>query len=503
MAAAFGLNLDPWQQLVMLEALKKRIICDECRIRPNSCCFNVDNPDRPIHLWAAKEVGLMVSRQNGKNSILEAVELAGLLLFGERLIIHTGQEAKTAKEAQRRLSDLLDSHGAEYGVKYKATQSNGMEGIELIGGSNSGARVMFQTRTAKAGLGLSADRVICDEAMFITPESIQVLLFTLSARPNTQIWYTGSAADEVIHPDCHIFAGVRARGIAKTGNRLCYLEWSAPDDADPAAIESVAMSNPALGRRISLEDVQTEYQTFHSTDNMRAFGVQRLGIGHWPVLGGSRSDLPKDKWLTLKDPSPELVGDAVSVLYRAPEGGPWAIAAAQRTSAGKVHVEVGYSGSDPANVVLDRYVEVLTTWGLERAFVGRGAADAATTKLEAAGFAVETANLMEEAQACGGLLDEVLAENPALSHGGRDDLNTAAGSAVKKGLPSGGFVWENVSENTYPTLMAATLARWALIKYAPRPVGPMIHSATDEEIEEWLNEDFDAWLNDDEEHPVD
>jgi hypothetical protein len=36
--------------------------------------------------WAAFTVGLMVSRQNGKGSILEARELAGLFLLGERFL---------------------------------------------------------------------------------------------------------------------------------------------------------------------------------------------------------------------------------------------------------------------------------------------------------------------------------------------------------------------------------------------------------------------------------
>src|ERR1700753_2632855 len=39
-------------------------------------------------LWAAFEVGLLVPRQNGKNGILEARELAGLYLLDESLLIH-------------------------------------------------------------------------------------------------------------------------------------------------------------------------------------------------------------------------------------------------------------------------------------------------------------------------------------------------------------------------------------------------------------------------------
>src|SRR5665213_714851 len=70
LAALAGLVLDPWQQWVLMRALGER----------------ADGK------WSAKRVGLVVGRQNGKNSVLEARELAGLFLLGERLIIHSAHE---------------------------------------------------------------------------------------------------------------------------------------------------------------------------------------------------------------------------------------------------------------------------------------------------------------------------------------------------------------------------------------------------------------------------
>ncbi|MGY4986484.1 hypothetical protein [Streptomyces nigrescens] len=59
--------------------------------------------------WAAFEVGLVVSRQNGKGSLLEARELAGLFLFGERLIIHSAHQFDTSKEAFERILMLVEN----------------------------------------------------------------------------------------------------------------------------------------------------------------------------------------------------------------------------------------------------------------------------------------------------------------------------------------------------------------------------------------------------------
>lgn len=70
LAASAGLILDPWQAFVLEHALG----------------------ERGDGQWAAFEVGLVVPRQNGKGSVLEARELAGLFLFGEELILHSAHE---------------------------------------------------------------------------------------------------------------------------------------------------------------------------------------------------------------------------------------------------------------------------------------------------------------------------------------------------------------------------------------------------------------------------
>src|SRR5690606_13570601 len=95
LAAACGLILDPWQELCLHEALKES---DEL-VQLESGAW--------VKKWAASSFGLVVSRQNGKGSILEALELAGLILFGERLIIHSAHEFKTAVNGMERLESLI------------------------------------------------------------------------------------------------------------------------------------------------------------------------------------------------------------------------------------------------------------------------------------------------------------------------------------------------------------------------------------------------------------
>jgi hypothetical protein len=464
LAAEFGLYLDPWQQLVLHEALK----------------------ERADGRWAAFEVGLMVSRQNGKGSILEAIELSGLFLFGERLIIHSAHQFRTSKEAMRRLEFLL--HGSNH--KYKLNRSHGEESLELLSGPNKGARVMFQTRTKSGGLGLSGDRVILDEAMLISSEAIQALMPTLSARPNPQIWYTGSAVDQRIHANCEVFTGVRQRALANNGPRLCYMEWSCEDDADPTSLRERARANPGKGYRITDEYIEDEFNSFLGMGDVRAFGVQRLGIGDWPELGDARSEIPAETWRDMGTSEPELVGRTVIGVCRAPEGGPWAIAAAQRTADGRIHLEVGYTGTESADDVLDMVVETVAAWDPAALVLGSAAVDI-MPELEVAGVEAVKPTRGEEAQACGGFLNDALAvaKPPILSHGNQTTLNNAAKRAIKHPIAGGGFVWGPVDGSAYAQLTAVTLARWGLLKFSTAPIDPTVHEwPSDAEIKSWLKE---------------
>lgn len=435
LAAEFGLVLDPWQRLVLDKALG----------------------ERRDGRWAAFEVGLMVSRQNGKGAILEALELAALFLFGTRLIIHSAHEFRTAKEAMRRLEFLLLNSGE----KFKANRSHGEESLEILSGPNVGARVMFQTRTKAGGLGLSGDLVILDEAMIISSEAIQALMPTLSARPNPQVWYTGSAVDELIHANCEVFTGVRQRALDGSSPRLCYLEWSCELGADLRSQRERARANPSYGIRITPEYIDDEFESFKF--DARGFGVQRLGIGYWPELSEKvRSEIPAKSWVDMADQRPVLRDSPAVGLHRDPETGVWVIVAAQYTDTGRAHLEVGYSRAASSGQVVAAVVELVSAWDpVAVALKRRGDAAAVESELVKAGVEPEMVDGGRWAQWCGGFLNAALSHR--LSHSNQDDLNTAAGRAVRHDLPAGGFIWdESAAGSSAGVLVAATLAHGAL-----------------------------------------
>ena len=263
LAGLAGLELDDWQRFVLLHALG----------------------ERPDGSWASPTVGLIVGRQNGKGSILEARELAGLLLLGEELIVHTAHRQKIATNHFRRLRTLIKRVPEFEDRVAAAPKGKGAEAIELV----DGRRIDFATRQSGNARGLSADLIVYDEAMFLTEDDRSAISPTMAARSmegTIQSWYVGSAVDqEDPAQDGVPFAKVREAALAGA-DRVALFEWSAEGDDPERVSENArcdphvwAQANPGLGIRISHEWVEQE-RTVEM--GRRGFAVERLGVGDWP-----------------------------------------------------------------------------------------------------------------------------------------------------------------------------------------------------------------------------
>ena len=85
-------------------------------------------------LWSAFEIADIEPRQNGKGDTIQARELAGLFVFGERLQIHTAHEFPTANEAFLRMVNVIDANPDLSRKVQKIRYANGEQGIELRNG---------------------------------------------------------------------------------------------------------------------------------------------------------------------------------------------------------------------------------------------------------------------------------------------------------------------------------------------------------------------------------
>jgi hypothetical protein len=287
-----GLDLDPWQAATIAES---------CTYREETF-YNVVQQSIQ-HKWAAYEVGLMVSRQNGKGSILEARELAGLFLFGEKLIIHSAHQFDTSRKHFERIIGLIENSKFMMRQVAKVARSHGSEGIIL----KNGQELSFRTRTASGGRGFSCDCLVLDEAMILDSSMIRSLGPTLGARANAQIWYTGSAGTQTSTQ----FGLIRQRGIADDpdDNRLLYLEWSAElcdmfcvpgctEHDDPYSVYTWAKANPSLNivRPNGTVGLQMDALITNQRWKLADFASEHLGVGDWPTTGDGWRVIPKNKW---------------------------------------------------------------------------------------------------------------------------------------------------------------------------------------------------------------
>jgi hypothetical protein len=276
LAGMFDLRLDPWQERVLTGA----------------------HGERPDGLHAAREVGCVVPRQNGKDEILIARTLGGLLILEEELITYSAHQFDTSLEAFRRLLHYFENYDDLSKRVKRVSKSHGEEGIEL----RSGQRVRFRTRTAGGGRGFTGDCLFLNEAMILRESSLGALLFTLSAVPNAQVWYTGSAVDQVVHEHGIVLARVRERAL-RGDPGLAYFEWAAADSLealDPDARDGWHAANPALGIRISEEAVEAEQRAV----DPKTFAVERLGVGDWPDTTQENPDrISHEAWRDVLDPA--------------------------------------------------------------------------------------------------------------------------------------------------------------------------------------------------------
>lgn len=427
MVAMFGLDLDDWQKYVLHRALGRR---------------EANGRD----LWAAPEVGIVVPRQNGKGAVLEARAIYGLWGLGERLIIWTAHEYKTAREAFLRVRDLVE--GSPFADHIKTIRTaNGEESIELHGGQ----RLRFLARTSGSGRGFSGDCVILDEAYKLSGEQMAAMMPTMMARPDPQLWYASMAGKE----DSDQLERVRDRAVAEE-DRLCYLEFSAgaSDDHDGKNVDlddpaEWQRANPGMPHRISVEAMQQARAALSDED----FAREHL------CLWGRRASnavIDPDVWRELADPSSNPTGTVTFAVDVPPERNSASIAVAGVRGDGRWHVEV-IDRQTGTGWAVDRIAELVEKWKPSGVLLDPGSpAGSLIPGLAKAGVEPVLITGREMAQAAGGFYDAVQAGT--LRHIGQPALNVAV-DAGRKRTVGDAWAWHRRDTSTdIAPLVAVTLA---------------------------------------------
>lgn len=308
--------------------------------------------------WAATEFGVLVSRQQGKGNILLPYELAHLFLWpredgAPKLIGHTAHEGATAREAFRRARRTILASPvlrAELVGGGKQT-AQGVTGISTGNGNwsielKNGSRLVFFTRTGSAGVGISFDVLIIDEAQHSPLSILEALLPATDASPNKQVLFTGTVPKE--DQDGEYFEGLRDRGRKGGFERTGWIEHTpiGSDDPDTAAKIDLGSpqvwreGNPGLGIRLAWKTVQDDWDRMGQT-SPEAFARQRLSI--WPAHREAEakklSDLDLEVWERVKGDYPVLGDGGVIAIAIGRGGGSASISKAIRADDDHIIVE--------------------------------------------------------------------------------------------------------------------------------------------------------------------
>jgi hypothetical protein len=430
LAEAAGLDLDDWERWVLDQGLGR---------------------DRSGQ-WSAFEKALIVSRQNGKGAILEALELAALFLddFGADLILHSAHEFKTASEAFRRVQGRIENHPSFSRRVRQVYLQRGAESIEL----KNGKRLRFIARTGGSGRGFSADLVILDEAYELGDAAMAALLPTLSARPNPQIWYTSTAG----LPTSVQLGHVRERGLRGDDPSLAFFEWS----VDPAAYDAAdprdwARANPGLGIRITPEYIAKERAALAPDE----FARERLGIGTYPADTAGWAVIPAAAWADLADPESQPASPvAFAVAVDGKTGRRGAIGAAGFRQDGLLHVELA-DYRPGTSWIVPRLTDMYQRNGGMVVVDAGGYEGSLVLPLEQAGVPVTSPSSRDVAAAFGQFYDAVT-DSKSLRHLGQPELDAAVAAAVTRDVGDAGRTWgRRLAAGDISPVVAVTLAAWA------------------------------------------
>jgi phage terminase large subunit-like protein len=444
LAATAGLIADPWQADVLDVVLAVK----------------------PSGQWICPECGIVVSRQSGKGAIYEIRAIAGLYLLGERLIMWSAHEYKTAMEGFRRVQDLITNTDDLRKRVFKVSNTNGDEGIELHGeGTNritGRQRLRFIARSKGSGRGFSGDCNLLDEVFALTAEQVAALMPTVSARPNPQIVYASSPPLDAATGE-PLFA-LKDRGESGNDPALAWFDWGAPAGVDLDDRAEWARSNPAMGIRISEETIARERRSMDA----EGFGRERLGI--WPVRSKDVI-ISAAEWAALVDVESQAKDPVAFAVDIAPDRSYSTIAAYGVRPDGVGHAEV-IDRLPGVDWVIARLVDLKTRHQpVAIALDAIGPASSLLIDLQKAGIVppddydapklgdLAVPSSREVAGACGALVDSVRQQQirhldqPALSH---------AVAGVKTRPLGDAWAWGRRASNVdISPLVALTLARWA------------------------------------------
>jgi phage terminase large subunit-like protein len=394
---------------------------------------------------AYREVIWGIPRQNGKSTALVCLMLWRCLKWSGQVIRYGAQ---TGVDARAKLCD--DWHPLlEHSPLAEVLSFRRQSGHEALMFEN-GSRLGLVASSEKSGHGSTIDSAVLDESWAHADHRLeQSCRPAMVTRPNAQMFIVSTAGTETRSPFLweKVQAGRQAVEAGITGG-IAYLEWSAPDDADPGSPDTWRKTIPALGTTISEETIRGDFHGMPRHEFERSFlnmwtstmGDALIDPGHWETL--SELGKVRPEWVVLGlDVAPQ--GKSGSIVAVGEDGDLLRLAV----------LETG-PGTDWIIPALSRIRE---EYGNPHLLVDSKACAALLPELErVSDFAITALSTAEIPPACDFFLR--MTRESRLRHRGERELLTAIDGAAERKLGDG-FAWSRRNSGCDITsLVAATIA---------------------------------------------
>ncbi|AZM91441.1 terminase family protein [Streptomyces sp. W1SF4] len=425
-------------------------------------------------LFAHREVGLSVPRQQGKTQQILALMTHRIAAWQRQNVVYAAQ---TRGMARQRWEDefLVTLEGSSLAPRVRARKSNGNEAILW---TRTRSKLGITANTEKAGHGPALDLGVIDEAFAHEDDRLeQAFSPAMLTRPMAQLWWASAGGTE----KSAWLNKKRAAGRAlveemwATGHRpsVAYFEWFAPDEMprdDPA---TWAAALPALGHTVTEAVIRSELEKLDPGEFDRAY-LNRTRKAAPP----SDPNVPKQHWPNLADEQ-SRPGDELALAVDVSQDRSTAtIGLASLRPDGRLHLEVvdRRAGTDWVVPAVVRLRQLHRPVAVAIASAG-SPAGSLVDDLVAAGVDVPADKERPEyghlvvlrtndiVEACGQLADAL--NQGTVAHIDQAPLTAAVNGAMTRPVGDAWVLDRRRSLADVSPLVAVTLARWALLTRGP------------------------------------
>jgi phage terminase large subunit-like protein len=301
------------------------------------------DPDSDCGQLFYRIVVVTVMRQQGKTTALLPVWYHRCVKWRDQRVAWTMQNASEAREKWR-----LEHVPMIENSPLRDLVLPGSEGIRLANGTEhvnfkNGSYQVLMAATQSSGHGKVLDLGVVDEAMAQPDDRLyQAMKPAMKTRnmaphPGSQIWIVSTMGP----PEAEWFHGWvdAGRQAVEDGtcdrNRICYVEYSAPEDADPGDPETWWSCMPALGVTIDEDTIREEYeQALLTPDGLAMFrrsslnqrtaskGDPVIPLVVWDACSDPQAPRPSSRLVFAVDVAPDQASAAIAVCGRRRDGVP-------------------------------------------------------------------------------------------------------------------------------------------------------------------------------------